>query len=101
MFGIISTLREHFRTEKELHDKAMAIELRILDTFIFTFQKTADGETYYVNCTPEHNRETHMSVAEKILDAMRMIKEMDEHVYNILRYRYEDELKECRELVGT
>ena len=101
MFGIISTLREHIRTEKELHDKTMAIQLRGLDTLIFVFQKTADGETYYVNCTPEENRESHIHTAETILEAIKAIKKMDNHVYNILKYRYEDELKECEELVRS
>lgn len=99
MFGIISTLRERIRTEKELHDKATAIQLRGLDALIFVFQKTADGETYYVNCTPEENRESRIHTAKTILEAIKAIKKMDSHVHNILKYRYEDELKECEELV--
>lgn len=101
MFGIISAWREHIRTVDELHYKALAVLLRGLDTLMFVFQKTAEGETYYVNCTPEENRESHMHTAQAILDEMDELKKMDKHVYSILRYRYEDELKECEELVKS
>lgn len=101
MFGIISAWREHIRTMDELRDKATSILMRSLDMLILEFNRTAEGAKCCEDTTPEKNRETHIFMVKLILDTMNTIKGGDKHVYEVLKWRYEDELKECRELVES
>lgn len=83
------------------NEMATALQISILDSFVFVFNKTAEGVRYYENFTPEQDKESHAEAAENIMHVLNNIKDIDEHVYRILKYRYGSEIKECEELVGT
>lgn len=84
-----------------INEMATAAQIGILDTFIFVFNKTAEGVRYYENCTPEQDAKCHIEAAENVIHVLNNIKNLDTHVWRILKYRYKDEIKECEELIGT
>lgn len=83
------------------NEMATALQISVLDTLVLAFNKTAEGVRYYKNFTPEQDKEFHAETAEIIMHVLNNIKDIDEHVYRILKYRYGSEIKECEELIGT
>lgn len=73
-----------------VNEMATAAQIGILDTFILVFNKTAEGDA-----------KLHAETAKNVIYVLNNIKNLDTHVWRILKYRYKDEIKECDELVGT
>lgn len=78
------------RNRISTNEMATAVQISILDTFVLVFNKTTEGDA-----------KLHAKTAEDIMHVLNHIKDIDAHVWRILKYRYKDEIKECEELVGT
>lgn len=86
------------KRNKELHDRAIELEVDIFNTFLKTFKRTAPGVRYYVNCTDEDDALSHKYEAECVLKVLRTIKKMDILAYKILVKIHKEDLKEVQKV---
>lgn len=82
------------KQEEHLHWYYVKAQITIFKTLMFVFQKTKDGERYYVNWSDDYTKQAHKETSRDIMMQLKRIRAMERSAYLTLRCVYKEELLE-------
>lgn len=86
------------KQQGELHWYYIGAQIEILKTLMFVFQKTKDGEHYYVNWSEDYTKQVRKETSWDIMMQLKRIRDMERSAYLTLRRVYKEELLEVFEV---